>query len=335
MMQYDLDKLLEKYLDGTCTPTELEQVRAWWASQPNYPLPLSSRESQEVERRLWAQIRQSTQPSVFRRVSRNPWAWAGAVAASVAVCWLVATYLTRQPSFQEQPMAQAEGISDVEMRNTSGRVQALTLDDGSVVWLQPGAKLAYPMKFGPKARRVFLTGEAQFDVQRNPNRPFTVHTGPLTTEVLGTRFVVRSPEQGGAIQVAVLSGKVSVYENASSDPTRRDAAILTPNQQATFFKESGKLVPGLVEKPRVVVQKADKPVDFTYREIALSDLVQQFSTLYGLDIQVEGEALRPCTFSGDLNGITLFEQLDLICRTLNARYEIQGTHVSVRGEGCL
>jgi transmembrane sensor len=335
MTQYDLDKLLEKYLDGACKPTELEQVRAWWASQPDYPLPLSSRESQKVERRLWVQIRQSTQPAFFRHISRNAWAWAGAVAASVAICWLTVTYLTRQPETQRQPIAQTEGTSDVEMRNTSGRVQAITLNDGSVVWLQPGAKLAYPMKFGPKVRRVYLTGEAQFDVQRNPNRPFTVHTGPITTEVLGTRFVVRSPEQGRAIQVAVLSGKVSVYESTIANPVRRDAAILTPNQQATFYKESGRLVSGLVEKPRVVAQKADEPIDFTYREIALAKMMQQLSSLYGLDILVEGETLRPCTFSGDLNGLTFFEQLDLICRTLNARYEIQGTHVSVRGEGCL
>lgn len=334
MNQYDLNRLLEKYLEGTCTPDEREQVERWSASQPDYTMPLNEPDRADTAHRLWVRIRQTTQPSPFLRVQRNPWRWVGAAAASVAVGWMVAGYLLRVPSGQDASAEQAAVVSDVEMRNTSGKVQSLRLQDGSLVLLQPGAKLAYPTQFRSRTRQVYLTGEARFDIRRDPNRPFTVHTGPLTTEVLGTSFIIRSPEQGQAIQVAVLSGKVSVYENGGPSAQHRDAAILTPNQQATFYKESGELVPGVVEKPRIVTETDGQAVNFSYSGTPLPSLLRQLSSLYGLEILMESDAMHPCTFTGDLNGLTLFEQLDLICRTLNARYEIRGTNVFIRGEGC-
>jgi len=57
---------------------------------------------------------------------------------------------------------------------TNGNRQSITLPDGSVVTLNAGAELKYPRGFTNEKRQVFLSGEAFFDIVKNPNKPFVI-----------------------------------------------------------------------------------------------------------------------------------------------------------------
>jgi transmembrane sensor len=333
MNQYELEQLLEKYLSGTCTPDEEAMARTWASAQPDYVLPLAAPEKQEVEKRLWRQIKATTQPAPVWATWRNPVVWAVAAAASIVLMWVSGTWPTHHASVRKTAQTPA-AVSDLAMLNTSNVPQLLKLSDGSVVRLQPGAKLSYPARFRGLTRCVYLTGEARFDVRRDPNHPFTVQTGDLTTEVLGTSFVIRSPERGRAIEVAVLSGKVSVYENSNPAANRRNGILLTPNQRATFDRATRQLVPSVVENPVMVRQPDPKTVEFVFTETPLPAVLAELSAVYALEIIADSNHLKQCTFTGDLNNLSLFDQLELVCRTLNARYEVRGTHVFISGEGC-
>jgi ferric-dicitrate binding protein FerR (iron transport regulator) len=334
MNQHELDQLLEKYLRGACTPEEEILIRAWAEGQPPYQTPLAETEKRAVEKRLWQQIRATTQPPASRWFGRWGWSVAAVMAASVAVVWLVWPSVVGKLATDASVAGESVGVSDMEMRNTSAVSQRLTLHDGSVVLLQPGATLSYPAQFRANSRRVFLTGEARFDVRRDPNRPFTVQTGDLITEVLGTSFTIRSPEQGKSIEVAVLSGKVSVYETGRTRGNRRNGTLLTPNQRVTYDRETGQLMESVIDNPVMVHQPPKQAVGFLYEEVPLASVLTQLSAVYALDIVAESDHLRGCTFTGDLTNLSLFEKLDLICRTLNAEYEVRNTHVFIRGEGC-
>jgi transmembrane sensor len=334
MTVQEQNDLLEKYLLGTCTPDEEAQVLAWAKQLPKEPVfPLKDAEKTKLERRLWRRIRASTQSAQRLAVVRRPWIWAVAAASVALVLMAVNLFHTRPLSLHPNEVAM-RAPSDVEFKNTSSVVQKLTLEDGSAVWLQPQAKLSYPAHFEPNRRRVYLSGEARFDVKRDTKRPFTVQTGDLTTEVLGTSFVIRSHERSPSIEVAVLSGKVSVYENGSPQATTRIGAVLTPNQRVTFFKASKQLIPSVVEKPVVISTPTQKPVDFTFEDTPLLDVLTKLSESYALEILIDNEQLKQCVFTADLNGLTLFSQLEMVCRSVNARYEVRGTHIFVSGEGC-
>src|SRR5690606_5880596 len=102
--------------------------------------------------------------------------------------------------------------------------------------------------FDSLRREVNLTGEAFFEVTKNPDQPFFVYANELIAKVHGTSFSIKAGENEANILVAVKTGKVSVFTrsdvNAAEYKTNKDltALLLTPNQQATFERDQARLI---------------------------------------------------------------------------------------------
>lgn len=109
-----------------------------------------------------------------------------------------------------------------------GKTAKIQLPDGSKVWLSACSRLIFPNKFLNNApREVRLIGEAYFEVTHDEARPFIVHSGNISTTVLGTTFNVRCFE-GEQPRVTLASGSVQVSSNGNQ------SVRLTPGQQALF-----------------------------------------------------------------------------------------------------
>ena len=75
-------------------------------------------------------------------------------------------------------------------------------------------------------------------------------------------------------------------------------------------------------------------LNFEFKNVPLAEVLQKFKEAYGIDIFLENENIANCTFTGDLNSMPIYTQLDFLCQTLNATYQIKGTDISVSGKGC-
>lgn len=117
-----------------------------------------------------------------------------------------------------------------------GTTDSLTLSDGTKVRINAGSTLFYPRTFTPYAsrREVYLEGEAHFDVARNKDCPFVVHTGKLSVRVLGTHFNVRAYATDEYITTTLEEGKVRVYDKTAS-------ADLLPGEQLVYNRLSGEM----------------------------------------------------------------------------------------------
>lgn len=88
-----------------------------------------------------------------------------------------------------------------------GERHAVSLEDGSELLLDTDSVVT--VRYSRKRRNLELErGRAQFTVAAAPQRPFVVRAGAGEVRALGTRFQVR--RLSGAVQVALLEGKVSV-----------------------------------------------------------------------------------------------------------------------------
>lgn len=125
-------------------------------------------------------------------------------------------------------------ISWVEKSNPKGQFTTVRLPDKSVVKLGPNSELRYPESFDPGQREVWLTGEAFFEVEENPQQPFMVHTGQFFTTVLGTSFNVNARPELDIIDVSLLTGKV-IFK----DKTGTIAEELAPLEKVSLDKKSG------------------------------------------------------------------------------------------------
>ena len=93
----------------------------------------------------------------------------------------------------------------------AGQRAQLTLEDGTTVWLNAQSTLTYPSHFAGKERKVAITGEAFFDVAKNPRKPFIVESQDIRLEVLGTQFNVYEYPQTGYSRIALIEGSVKIY----------------------------------------------------------------------------------------------------------------------------
>src|SRR5690606_31407834 len=103
--------------------------------------------------------------------------------------------------------------------------QIVTLPDGSIVKLEKGSQIKFGEVWENGARKVELMGRANFEVVKNPEQPFIVHTAQADVQVLGTVFDVKSSSL--ETRVMVLEGKVRVEKLHSKE---NNTVILTPNK---------------------------------------------------------------------------------------------------------
>lgn len=106
-------------------------------------------------------------------------------------------------------------------------LEKVPLPDGSAVWLNRNSQLRFVTDLGKKGpRKLYLRGEAFFEVASVQGRPFTVQTAQAQVEVLGTRFNLRAYPTDNATEVEVEHGKVALM-----DPRTGQRLILGKNMR--------------------------------------------------------------------------------------------------------
>lgn len=112
-----------------------------------------------------------------------------------------------------------------------GESRLVTLPDSSKVWLNAGSFLVYPTDFeNTESRTVYLTGEASFSVQKNPEKPFIVKTAYMDVQALGTVFAVESYPNDSCTTATLEKGSVLVKVKGDS----HEPSILKPDQQLVY-----------------------------------------------------------------------------------------------------
>lgn len=118
-----------------------------------------------------------------------------------------------------------------------GKRANLELPDGTKVWLNAGSKLIFPTQFNDKTRRIFLEGEAYFDVSHNKQKPFIVSTSDLNVTVLGTEFNFSAYPSDNEFEAVLIEGSIKIKENKVLN-LRGKETLLEPGQKAVFNKNN-------------------------------------------------------------------------------------------------
>ncbi|WP_067146402.1 FecR family protein [Pseudotamlana agarivorans] len=115
-----------------------------------------------------------------------------------------------------------------------GEFFVLQLSDGSIVQLNSGTKIKYPNQFlEGMERKVFITGEAFFDVAKDDKAPFIVNIDDLDVKVLGTKFNVNAYPEELKKEVVLVEGLVDLY--LESQPYNKETSFsLKPGYKAVF-----------------------------------------------------------------------------------------------------
>lgn len=303
--------------------------------------PLSDQEVQAEIQRLHRAIHETDD-------SRTKWYQLTPVRYGMAASLLILLGLFGWHTYQPVPSKQAVTYRALvtsatsplsEVVNTTNKPLRIDLPDRSTVTLYPSSRISYDKGFPGTKRNVYLSGKAQFNVTKNPSKPFYVYAHELVTKVLGTRFTVQAYEGDKQMKVAVSTGRVSVFvpnRDGVTSPkgiSQSAGVVLTPNQQIIFSPTETRLVKSLVEQPVRLDQPAQKQA-LTFKRTPIADVFAALSQDYGIRIVFDGALMRTCYLTASLSDEPLFEQLDLICRTVNASYTQSDGAIIISSNGC-
>jgi ferric-dicitrate binding protein FerR (iron transport regulator) len=141
---------------------------------------------------------------------------------------------------------------DPIVANNGSRSRSL-LPDGTTVWLNAGSKLHYENDFNGATREVRLEGEAFFDVVKQPDRPFIVHTSGIDIRVLGTAFNVKSYPEDKTVETTLYRGLVQV---SRQEDIEKKPIELKPNEKLILPKQAAKEEVKLSEEKEPLAKQA-------------------------------------------------------------------------------
>lgn len=226
----------------------------------------------------------------------------------------------------------------VERVNTSGKQQVIRLTDGTKVVLYPQSRLSFAETFPADQRTVYLSGDAYFQVAKDPKRPFLVHTTDLVTKVLGTSFFVRARDASDKTLVEVREGKVSVFKQKEFAARKNAQAktpngiVLTPNQKLIFEHASSEMRRTLSDNPEIV--PSDNPKTFEFVNTPASSVLADIEEAYQIDIIFDRDVMKGCPVTASLGGQPMFSKLSILCEVIEARYEVLDGKIVIYSKGC-
>jgi hypothetical protein len=193
----------------------------------------------------------------------------------------------------------------------------LILSDGTKVRLNSETELRYPLKFTGKQRVVeLIAGEAYFDVESNPEKPFIVRSKDVDTRVLGTQFNVSAyPKED--LNITLVEGKVSLNNKRS-----KEEHLLAPGENAKLKENDSH-----ISIAKVDVKKQVSWINgyFYFEKERLEDMLIKLERWYDFKVFYQNPKVKDYVFRmrADRN-LPFDEVLDRLEKTGKIKIEING-----------
>lgn len=183
---------------------------------------------------------------------------------------------------RNNPDVSEENIETHRLSTPRGQDFKITLEDGTVVWMNAESSLEYPSQFGGKTRSVRLKGEAYFKVAKNAECPFVICTDRMQIQVLGTELNVRNYVSRDS-HVTLINGRVQV----SDSENKENSVFLNPGEDAQWCENEAFVVKN-VDTDAYVYWKDGY---FYFDNMPLMDVTQELGRWYNINVIFENKAL--------------------------------------------
>lgn len=198
------------------------------------------------------------------------------------------------------------------------------LPDSTTVFLNAESRLRFPDRFVPGSERiVYLSGEAYFDVKRDPRSPFLVCLEHSAVKVTGTSFNVKAYPDDTNEATTLISGTVSMGIG-----TTEQWIVLKPGEQGYYDATRKTLLQQTVD---VNYYTAWKDGVFAFYRQPLEEVMKTLGCWYLFDTHYQNEALKSILYMGKINRhASIWEVLHTFELMDELTFDIKGKEVIVR-----
>jgi len=204
-----------------------------------------------------------------------------------------------------------------------GKQFKVKLSDGTLVYLNSGSTLKYPVKFlNGKSREVFLDGEAYFVVSKDKNHPFIVNANEISTQVYGTEFNISSYKNDTNLDIVLVEGSIGVYNNLKNEKQ----LLLVPNEKASFNKKDLKFAKETVDAKNFIAWKDGV---LLFENATFESIVKKLERNYNVSIQNNFTSLNTVKFSGTFDTETIDEIVKAFQAYKSFNYTIKNNQIII------
>ncbi len=202
----------------------------------------------------------------------------------------------------------------------------LKLSDGTIVYLNAGTSLRYPVKFlDEQNREVYLTGEAFFEVSKDSLHPFVVGADRLDVRVLGTQFNISSYPEDDSTDVVLVEGSVGMHGKTETF-NENTSTILTPGFKGSFEKSNG-----TIKTQAVVTEVYSSWIDgqLVFRNMTFENILKKMERHYDVSIINNNHGLANEVFNASYGKVSLQKVFEDLKQTHGIEYSIEGTDIII------
>ena len=257
-----------------------------------------------------------------------------------------AFYLYTQKNYTK--IATAEAMSSIVTKN--GNRTKIVLPDGSQVWLNAGSNLDYSNSvFNKDLREVTLNGEAYFDVTKNADKPFIIHTKKMDVKVIGTVFNVRSYNDEKTAEASLIKGSIEVTLKDRKD----QKIVLKPNEKisiATQEAEAALSKPGKTPAvkntrsiPQILVNELKPSTRYNniipeiawtqnklfFEDESLENIAPMMERWFGKKVMITNASLKNLHYYGNFENETMEEVLSYLKLSKPFNFKIEPDSVVI------
>lgn len=324
LLDYVVD-LLQRHEQGRVSSIIKQALDNWIPDITDVEsYPMDEQKATDAQKKVGKYVTDHIRRDIKKRTISPMWINKYQRYAAVAVIFILVSmgvlYYTQHDFMHERLGLVAE--AKTFFQTTDAQTRLVILPDGSRIQMNRGTKFSYATHtFNHKLREVWLAGEAFFEVAKNPEKPFIIHTGDMSTTVCGTSFNIKAYPQLGENVVSVRSGKVEV-----NDATHTFGS-LTHNKQLTY---------NTVNKTTQINESNwEDAAGWTKGRLVLNGGVEELRLRlrqqFGAEVSFEKNALANERLTGTFDQTSkLTDVLTTIGAIYNIRYTIINNHVTIR-----
>ena len=230
--------------------------------------------------------------------------------------------------YNKRISSQTESVLVWKEINTPSRLTSkITLADGTVVTLNSETQLKYPTAFKGDHREVYLNGEAFFDVKKDAQHPFIVHTEKINIKVLGTTFDLKAYKTDSHTEATLITGAIQV----SMKDLPEKQILLKPTEKFSLQHQAQNATDAPLYSiiPLNETETSWMNHKLVFKNETFDILANSLSRWYGLQIVFKNESLKNSRFTGFFEKENISQALKALQLIEPFRYKIQDKTVYI------
>ena len=278
-----IENILLRFLQQKLSPEELKELNEWSQDPENHQkliqylkiwiwsAQLKNRSPQVEFSDTWQKIINNRPTEIPKTRKLNViFRYAATILILISIGWWGNQFFTGKKVISE--------IREYTIAANNNSNSVITFPDKTVAYLRQGSSLRYDPEFTSGERKVYLEGEAYFEVSHDEDHPFIVSTANAQIRDLGTRFDVSAEKGSDLTQTTLVEGKVEFETNAGKK------YVLQPNEMIAFNAKTNDAQLKKVDPELYIAWKDGKII---FRDETLGEITDKLEKFYDVKFKYE------------------------------------------------